>query len=468
MKRNYGTNENCGKYYVKPGITPLIFVIFVYSVSSVVSPVPAAQSAQRPPVVLIAIDGLKPDYVLEADRHRLGIPNLRRFVSEGAYSTGVTGVLPTVTYPSHTTLVTGASPARHGIVSNTPFDPSAQNMGGWYWYTEDFKVPALWDAARRAGLVTASVDWPATVGADINYNIPQFWRAGTLYDRKLLRQVSTPGLLNEIEAVVGPYPEGKDYSIRADEIRAEFNLYLLERKRPDLQLVYFGGLDHEQHDYGPDSKQAYAGLERIDALVGRVRAAAEKLGGGSAVVCIVSDHGFAATGKELRLNAALKEAGLIELDAWGRMKEWRAMAWSSGGSAAVMLKDAKDEQTRRKVKDLLAQMSADAANGIFRVYEESDLPRLGGFPGAAFVVGAKPGWYIGGGFDGPLVRDTKPGGTHGYLPELGEMNSSFFIVGPHIPAGRNLGPIDMRDIAPTLAGFLGVSLPQAEGRDVLR
>ena len=81
------------------------------------------QGKTQVPLVLISLDGLKPDYVLEADKHQLKIPNLRRLLSEGAHATGVRGVLPTVTYPSHTTIVTGVSPARHGIFANKPFDP---------------------------------------------------------------------------------------------------------------------------------------------------------------------------------------------------------------------------------------------------------------------------------------------------------------------------------------------------------
>src|SRR5215831_18928499 len=158
------------------------------------------------PVVLISIDGLKPEYVLEADAHKLKIPNLRRFVKEGAYASGVRGVVPTVTYPSHATLVTGVSPAKHGIHANTTFDPFRKNQGGWYWYAEDIRVPTLWDAAARAGMTTASIQWPASVGAHISWNIPEFWRAGTADDAKLLRAVSTPGLLAELEADLGPYP----------------------------------------------------------------------------------------------------------------------------------------------------------------------------------------------------------------------------------------------------------------------
>src|SRR5580658_889840 len=70
------------------------------------------------PVLMISVDGMRPDYVTDADSHHLKVPNLRRVLAEGAHSSGVNGVLPTVTYPSHTTLVTGVWPAEHGILNN--------------------------------------------------------------------------------------------------------------------------------------------------------------------------------------------------------------------------------------------------------------------------------------------------------------------------------------------------------------
>src|SRR5690242_4926543 len=87
-----------------------------------------AGPAVAAPVLLISIDGLRPDYVTQADAHGLKIPNLRRFLSEGSYADGVVGVVPTITYPSHTTLVTGAWPAEHGIYSNITFDPLDANL----------------------------------------------------------------------------------------------------------------------------------------------------------------------------------------------------------------------------------------------------------------------------------------------------------------------------------------------------
>lgn len=442
-------------------------ILFCLSLIFALSLSTSAQRRIVPPVVLISIDGLKPDYVLEADKHGLKIPNLRRFAKEGAFASVVTGVTPTVTYPSHVTLVTGVSPAKHGIYANTPFDPFSKNQGGWNWYAEDIRVPTLWEACAAAGLKTASVDWPVTVGAKIDFNIAQMWRAATPDDRKLIRALSTPGLLTEAEKAIGNYPEGYDYTVEADQRRAAFNVYLLEKKRPAFLTAYFAGLDEVQHAHGPDSPEAYSALETIDALVGQVRAAAEKLGGGKAVVAVASDHGFSPLNKSLNLNAAFREAGLIEVEA-GKVKSWRAITWNSGGSAFVMLKDKNDQEARRKAREILQRLAADSLSGLFKFYEGDAALKLGGVPEAAFVIGTKPGTYIGSGFDLPVVRELKPGGGHGFLAELKEMDSSFFLVGAGGQAGKNLGRIDMRDIAPTLAGLLGVKLPMAEGRDLFK
>jgi predicted AlkP superfamily pyrophosphatase or phosphodiesterase len=406
-------------------------------------------------VVLLSIDGLKPDYVLEAESHGLKIPNLRLLAAEGAHAT-VTGVFPTVTYPSHATMLTGVSPSRHGIYSNHPFDPFSRNQDGWYWYAADFEARTLWEAVEIAGLRAASVDWPVSVGAPVSFNIVQYWRAGNAEDLKVIRALSTKGLLEEAEAALGSYPEGNDYSIAADRRRTEFIEYVLEEKDPALLTAYFSGLDTVQHQTGPGSRETFEALEALDELVGRVRAKAR-------VLCVVSDHGFLPSDRELHLNAALHEAGLIDLDASGAVIRWKAIAWDQGGSAVVVLREPGEESTRAEVRALLQGLS-----GIGAILEGEQARALGGYPEAAFVVGLAKGFRGGGALSGPAVRQGNAGGTHGYLPTVPEMNSAFFLAGEGVPRGLDLGRIDMRDIAPTLAAILGVALPTAEGRDLLQ
>ena len=81
------------------------------------------------------------------------------------------------------------------------------------------------------------------------------------------------------------------------------------------------------------------------------------------------------------------------------------------------------------------------------------------------VVAMKPGYMIGSATAGALVTDQPPvKGTHGYLPSFPGMHSSFFAMGLQIAHGRDIGIVDMRQIAPTVTGILGVSLPDAKQR----
>src|SRR5215475_8530717 len=79
----------------------------------------AQQQDKTPPaLVLVSVDGMKPEYVTQAEQKGAKVPNLRRMLTEGMYAEGVQGVVPTVTYPSHATLITGVWPAKHGIYAN--------------------------------------------------------------------------------------------------------------------------------------------------------------------------------------------------------------------------------------------------------------------------------------------------------------------------------------------------------------
>ena len=417
----------------------------------------AQQPVQNPLLLMISIDGLRPDHVTAADGRGSKIPNLRRFLTEGTFADGVQGVIPTVTYPSHTTLITGVWPAKHGILANTVFDPLRENQSGWYWYAEDIRVPTLWDAASRAGLSTASVQWPVSVGARVTWNIPEFWRAGTPDDAKLLRAVSTPGLIAELEPEIGPYPRA--LTVESDEQRARYAVRILEKKRPNLVTLHLISLDHTEHTTGPFSPESLAALERLDAVVGTLRAAAETAAPGRAYVAIVSDHGFGATTMQLNLNAELRSAGLITVGARDKVTDWKAMAWTAGGCIAVMLKDEADTATRDQLRAILDRLAADPAHGIDRVLDAATARERGGFPGAAFVIGLRTDWNAGSSLNGTLVSKAPMAGTHGHLPDLPDLRASFFLIGPDVPAGRSLGLIDMRDIATTLARRLNLGLP---------
>jgi len=427
-----------------------------------VGALPSAASAE--PVLLISIDGLQPDDVIEAEKRGIDIPNLKRFITQGSYAQGVRGVLPTITYPSHATLITGVSPSRHGIFGNNSFDPLQINQGGWYWYASDIKVPTLWDIAAKAKLTTANVHWPVSVNASaVKWNIPQIWRTGHADDAKLMKSLATPGLIESLESQLGEYAPGIDESITGDETRGQFATALITREKPYFTTVYLTALDHEQHEKGPDTAAAHAVLKRIDAVVGNIMAA-QMAAQPDSVIAVVSDHGFSKVDTEINLYRAFIDAGLIVLDANGKIKDWEASPWNSGGSSAIVLKRPSDPALRARVSELLAQLKADLKNSIIEIASESNITQYGANPQASFYVGFASNAYSGGfkGATAPLVSPSASSGMHGYFPGKSFMRSSFMMMGKGIQKGRNLGEIDMRVIAPTLAKAMELTLPDAE------
>jgi hypothetical protein len=287
-------------------------------------------------------------------------------------------------------------------------------------------------------------------------------------DHKLLRALSTPGLLDEAERDLGAYPAGYRYTPADDAQRARFVAWTIEKKRPDLLTAYFSSLDEAQHEHGPYHTTTFETIEALDGLVGQVRAAAERTWNRRFVLAVVSDHGHIQTDRAVHFNAALRQAGLIDVNEKGAVTAWRAYAWLSGGSAAIVLKDEADQASRGEARAALQRLASGPGSAVDRLVEGAAVKTSGGFPTAAFIVGLKPGFRTGAELSGPAVTPVaSPGGTHGYLPGPRDMESSFFIAGESIPSGRNLGAIDMRDIAPTLAAKLGVRLPRTEGRNRL-
>ena len=418
-------------------------------------------------VLMISVDGLSPEYVLKADAHGLKIPTLRRFLTEGTYADGVIGVVPTVTYPSHTTLVTGVWPSEHGIDANVAFEPLV-SVETWNWYAQDIKVPTLWDAAAKAGIPTASVSWPVSVGADsVKYLIPEYWRTRTGNDHKLMEALSRPlGLLEELEKMLGSYDESSDQGVPGDLVRARFSQAILAREKPGFMTIHLASLDHIEHGTGPFSKESNEAVEEADRMLSELIQTALANDPGT-TIAIVSDHGFIPVDHHVNLMLPFIKEGLVTLKPANGMSpptisSWDASFWPAGGSAGVMLRNPGDQAMKERVKSLLMKMKDDPACSIARVVEQPDLANMGGFLHASFLVEMQPGADVGTALAGPIDQPALGTGTHGYLPDRPEMRASFFIMGKNIAAGRDLGVIDMRQVAPTIAGILSVALPHAK------
>jgi len=407
---------------------------------------------------------MRADYLADVDRYGLKLPVLRRLAAEGVSARRMIPVYPSVTYPAHTSLVTGCRPMTHGVLSNEPFQPLVDSRPDWYWFDRSIRKETLHRAFKRAGRTTAAIAWPVTVGArTIDYHVPEYWDPADFEGSFLakLQAESTPEL---IEAACKRFGFAPDLN-RLDEQKTLIARHIVLAHRPDLMLLHLADLDKKQHIQGPGTPDVLAMLENDDRLVGELLAAYREAGMADRLITVVlSDHGFEAVSEEFRPNAVLREAGLIEYDAARQaITGWKAKAWVHGGSAAVMLADRGDKGTRKRCIEVLTPYVGLA---IERIVEPAELVRLGASHEAAFGLEPARGRTFGSSCQGEPRRASTVKGMHGQHPDRPEMAAAFIIAGPGIPRGKRVEEVALVDVAPTLARLAGVRLPEAEGKAI--
>jgi predicted AlkP superfamily pyrophosphatase or phosphodiesterase len=405
-------------------------------------------------VLVISIDGMASGYYMEPPPG-LQIPNLRRLMAQGSYAEAVAGVYPTLTYPSHTTLVTGCLPAEHGIYTNLSSREPGRNPDDYFWFAKAIRKPTLWDEARAHGLTTSSVAWPVTAGAPIDWDVPEIWdptkppAPDALYVARFMKPLVTLELLM---ALGRPRPGAED-----DENRVRIAACFLSKHQPNLMLVHLEGLDHTEHASGPYSDAANQALERLDGHVEELLRALKQAGLESSTdVFLLSDHGFLPVEREIHPNILLAQAGLLQVNASGNITGGKVATVANGGSFFVYWPEGSD--LGAEVKTALAPLSEQGLASA--VLDRESLRALGADPEAQLALDAPDGAEYGDDAMGALVKQL-PGreGNHGYLPSRAGLDSVFVAIGPDIRSGVDLHRVPMTRIAPTILEAMGIHDP---------
>jgi predicted AlkP superfamily pyrophosphatase or phosphodiesterase len=373
-------------------------------------PPPAAEAA---PVMLISVDGLRADYL------RRGItPTINALAAGGVTTTAMRPSFPSLTFPNHYTLVTGLRPDRHGIVNNNMDDPElgrfalsrreAVEDGRWWADAEP-----LWVTAEKAGLPTATMFWPGSEAA-IRGVRPGRWL---------------------------PFDGGMPNPARVAQVLA----WLDATPRPRFLTLYFDTVDHDGHDFGPDSAEVNKAIAEVDARIADLLAGL-KARGIAANIVLVADHGMA------QVSAARR----ILLDA---VVDPGAIRFVAGGAMAVM--------------NPVPGREAEARSALLRphphmaCHDKADVPaalhygRHRRVP--ALVCIAEAGWMIWLSAPTPEQAARPLGGMHGYDPASPDMAASFVAAGPAFRSGVVLPPFDNVHVHPLLLRLLGLPPMQTDG-----
>jgi len=428
---------------------------------------PDGAAATNRHVIVISIDALRPEFCMPGSASN-ACPTLAALRERGCCARRVAPVYPSLTYPGHASIVTGVTPARHGVTGNAVFDPFSGEDGRGFWYASDVKAAALWDIVHKAGCSVGAVSWPCTAGAEgITWNLPEFWGSQEGNEATMIRRYASREVLDLLERAVLPLTtETLTDAARRDEFVAACTREIIKQKQPDLMLIHLLEADHHQHKNGRSSPGLPAVMSRIDAAVGGIVAAIEKAGLSDRTTFIVTgDHGFGDVDRSLVPNVLLRRAGFIAV-ADGRVTAWAAMAQNLGGSAAVYINPQSSTGTLDTVQALLEKHSRNADGvRLYSIIDKESLVKIGGPACAAFCLEAETGYMFSGSWRGDsLVSRSRLKGNHGYLPTKPDMATGFIICGNGIRKGVVLEQMSLVDIAPTIAVLFGLRPGNMEGR----
>lgn len=406
-------------------------------------------------VILIVLDGLRPDSVCDALT-----PHLEALALAGVRFTRHHAVFPSVTRVNSASIATGCHPARHGLVDNTLYLPDL--------------LPDPIDTGNHLALGTLDratggrlLDTPSLTeilgGAGLRVAVATTCTTGACFLQNPRGHGLTvnPGFISpetpEIPGRFGVCPQKRRPAAEANAwVTRVATEYLWQERRPDLMTVWFCDPDHTQHGFGLGSPESREAIRAADACVGRIVRAVHDSGvGGDTDILAVSDHGWISHRAPLPVERSLIAAGLK------RSPESREVVVAGQGvylapDAGVSVRDV--VTALRRVGGIGALFTRGGGFGTFPLAGVScDHPRS---PDVLFTSAwdattnahGAPGMALGGGAGGH-------GGGSVY-----EMHATAIASGPDFRRGVVSGvPTGQADLLPTVLHLLG--RPPASGKD---
>lgn len=365
---------------------------------------------QRNYTILISFDGFRWDYP-----NRGMTPNLDFIKENGVHALSLKPCFPTKTFPNHYTIVTGLYPENHGIIANSFINPvtneiykigdtSAVRNPKWY------KGEAIWETAKRHGVITASYFWP---GSELNleYRRPDYFEK---------------------------YEHLRDYNKRVEGVLDW--LKLPNDQRPKFITLYFDAADTYGHRFGTNSLELNESIVRLDSLLGKLFEGLKQINlFDSTNIIIVSDHGMSDVSGDRIINVEEILEGYTQT------------LWDYGPVMYVF--PDKDESDK-----IYNKLKSEECN--FKVYRRHEVPEYYHFSNSAMIpeiiLIADPGWSLMTNKDINRYGNMSSGGQHGYDNNHIDMHGIFYAIGPDFKTGYTCGTINNIDIYPLLAKILRI------------
>jgi len=382
---------------------PLVALLLILAGRSISAEIPQEKSDPAKKYILfLTADGFRTDYI-----EWYNPPNLKRLIAEGVRIIHAKNVLPTVTTPNMTSLVTGAYPRTTGIACNSQYQKEDDQI------TDKLRInkaETIAETLHKAGWKTAAVNHFMLAGRGADFYVE-------------------PG-----------YDDSEETT--------DVILDMLKNKRAQFVAAIYGATDHAGHNYGPQSEQVSNAVMGIDHALGRLLQGLKDLGiYEKTLITFTSDHGMSAfEKKQVSADPAtvLKEAGFKVASSNAQLNEETQIVMVQYGVRLIYFrKPLSNEEKKRVISALSAIEGAE-------VLDREKLDALGCHNNRSgdLIVSPLPGYT--------MSNAGKPGGQHG---RFAEANPILFFHGPVFRQGITIDKGENVDVVPTL--LHAVNIPPA-------
>ncbi|MGL4450845.1 MAG: alkaline phosphatase family protein [Sarcina sp.] len=410
-----------------------------------------------------AVDGSDLDFLSK-------LPHFGKFLKKSAYSKEVETIYPSLTYPAHTSIITGMLPKNHNVTNNIKFQIDKCLSPDWFWNKNEIKTDTLFDLVKRNRLTCSSILWPVSCKSNIKYNMPEVFP-----NRSWQNQVMVSALNGSIKYQLAL--NNKFGSLRKglrqpqlDNFSMNCFLYTMTEYSPDVIFLHLTDVDTNRHKYGYDSKEAEYALRRHDSRLGDVITKLKTIEAlDDACIILLGDHSMKNTHSVIKLNKLFLDKYWIKLDKTNKKIDYYEVACNyCDGSAYIYLKDKNNKSLLNKVKAELEKLSKINLNCIKNIYTSDQATDFGADPNCDLMLEASDGYYFINDFNGDKVIE-KIGtihdkATHGYKPSNYDNGTFFAVCDPKVKENFNIGPMKIIDIAPTIAKLFDDAMLDVDGK----
>ncbi|WP_296142971.1 alkaline phosphatase family protein [uncultured Anaerococcus sp.] len=390
------------------------------------------------------------------------LPFLKSMIEKGTWIKKVESVYPTLTYPIHSSVVTGRYPIEHGVDNNLLVQPEKKAMD-WYWDHSYISGDTILNNAHNKGLKIAAFSWPVSAKADIEFNVPEVSPnpEGTFIDH--LKENGSGEYIEELQSVFGPF-DSHDSQKQKDEWMANATAYTFEKHQPDITFLHLIDVDHQKHVYGASHFAVKDAIKELDDRLSRMFEKISKVKNIDEInIMLLSDHSQIDTAYPIRLNKMLADMDLVNVNEDGTVKEdWQAYFLTCGGSTALYTK----EDNPKLVEEIKEKIESLNLEGIDQIFSTEEIQELKSSDSAKLWLEAKEGYV----FDSDARdfienRNQEPGprGNHGFLPSKEKNLAIAIFAGPAFKENSIIEDEKIVDIAPTIDKIYDLDMKDMSG-----